>query len=125
MTRNVHDAFVAPVSDIIPPAEAVVVRAMVWKLFTRIQANFKDAEKRLDTLQKSRPMAGFGCYDEKEYDRTYAKHMQAEESAGAQYDTWKAAWNIVKDVVGVQTADHAIEEGQQRIGDLPYVKEEL
>ena len=122
MLHNVHDAFVAPVTGLVPPESTAAVRLMVWKLFTSIQVNFKAAEKRLDELQKSRPFPGFGCYDEAEFDRAYAKHMQTEEAVGAQYDTWKAAWNIVKDAFGVQTVDHAIEEGQKRIGNIPYIE---
>ena len=63
---------------------------------------------------------GFGVYDDEEEARKEKEHAVSVARAQGQMEAYEIAWQLICEAFGQDTVTHALEEGEKRIGNLPY-----
>lgn len=86
-----------------------------------------ELRKRLDLAKQSIPTSipfrGFGAFDEQEYQDDIQRHAAATASAEARINELESVWNILKIVYGDRLVQLACDDMEERIGELPYIKQ--
>lgn len=108
----------------ISPEEHFQRREMIRKFKKELLAVRETSNQALKELVDPR----FGFHgggigpDEHEEHRAYVEYVSAYERLTAQKSMTDAVWALVIRVFGKDAVDLAIEEGEQRIGSLPYIE---
>lgn len=97
-------------------------RELVRAFHKSIIESYTPTETAIAKLRDTYPSAGFGVYDDDELERKRDEHKAAYQAQLSLQEHLKWTWQLVVQVFGKDTCDMAIEEGERRIGELPYVE---
>jgi len=105
--------------------EAAGRRELVRQLRSRLWARWEPLRKALieHGPRYSVPFSGGIGMDDKEAAEHYANWCAKEAAFEAERNAINASWCDIEAVFGVLLCQQAIEEGESRIGSLPYVEQ--
>ena len=99
---------------------AAHLRVLVRTFHKKITDRYTPVLKQIEAHDKAYPHGGFGVYDDDELERDRNRWSETKGQLLATKSELERAWGLVVDVFGKDACDFAIEEGEQRIGEIPY-----
>ena len=99
---------------------ATHLRELVRSFHTKITDRYTPVLKQIIAHDQVYPHGGFGVYDDDELERDRRRWSETKGQLLATKSELEHAWGLVVEVFGKDLCDLAIEEGQKRIGDIPY-----
>ncbi len=107
--------------------ELAIQRKFIWKLYGVWMAELTKITSDLKTLQEAHSYShgpGSQMFEETETERRQKEeNVTKMDRLYERHDTIRWCFKTLESTFGPQVVEHAIEEGQERIGNLPYVKE--
>lgn len=95
-------------------------RQLTWQYREKLRTLLADAQAAEKSAGDHVGMAGFGMMDDYAVEREKKAAAQRFGAAQARRQTIEQLWQVFAELVGHDLVAHAIQEGERRIGTIPY-----